>query len=91
MARGFGAKPARTKKCKCDNPSWSVWELRDTSNGELVITFDCGNCNALWDTKSREMRKHLNPDAEYKRYNSGDIIYVRDMIKGPTTPAGAFW
>lgn len=60
MGRGFGRKADRTGRCKCDNPRWSVFELRETQRGEVVVSFDCASCGALWDTKSKDARKHIN-------------------------------
>lgn len=62
MGRGFGRKADRTGRCKCDNPRWSVFELRETQRGEVVVTFHCASCNALWDTKSKDARKHISMD-----------------------------
>lgn len=61
MPKGFGRKPDRTKKCRCDNPRWNIWEIRETSRHELVITLECLNCHALWDTRSRSARRFADP------------------------------
>lgn len=68
----LGSKAARTGKCKCDNPDISIWELRITNTGELVITLDCKNCHALWDSKSRAARRYCNTEL---RYHSGKSTY----------------
>ena len=62
MARGFGAKPMRTGKCKCTAPRWHAFALRITDSGTLVITLECQNCKALWDSKSRDSRQYVQPD-----------------------------
>ena len=57
---GFGNKARRTKKCSCDNPQWTIWEVRVTVNYEVIISLDCGSCKSLWDSKSRESRKYVD-------------------------------
>lgn len=49
----FGSKSERTKKCKCKNPLWSVFEFSISKlKDNYTITLQCYNCNSLWDTKS---------------------------------------
>ncbi|MCM1236470.1 MAG: hypothetical protein NC489_40845 [Ruminococcus flavefaciens] len=60
MGRGFGRKADRTGRCKCDNHRWDVFEVRETQRGEVVVSFHCTSCGALWDTKSKDARKHIN-------------------------------
>lgn len=70
MARGFGARPTRTGKCKCDTPKWRTFSHRATSVGELVITLECQSCKAMWDSKSREARKYVSLDGTASFSNS---------------------
>lgn len=52
MARGFGRKAERTKKCKCNNPCWTVFEFTiNCVKNNYNTTLQCSNCGALWDTK----------------------------------------
>lgn len=52
MKSTMGCKATRTKKCNCDNHKWGIFELRETSSNEAVVTIWCQNCSSLWDTKS---------------------------------------
>jgi len=55
-------KAERTKKCLCNDPKWSVDEVRVTINKDVVLTLSCWSCRAFWETKSREYRKYAAPD-----------------------------
>lgn len=81
MPRGFGRKAKRTKKCHCEAPWWSVWEICETAANELVITLECSNCHALWDTRSRQARRYADPDALIRsdgKRTYGDVFKAAD-------------
>jgi len=84
MARGyssFGNKAVRTGKCKCDAPKWELFQLQTTINGELIISFDCKNCKAFWDTKSISARDKLDLTESYRGVKIIDYICKADSLR----------
>ena len=47
------SKSALTGKCKCASPNWDVIEVRGNVKGITTMRIQCHNCDALWETKSR--------------------------------------
>lgn len=56
MGRGFGAI-AKTNKCICENPKWSIVHKHKIMSGKqigkIIYMLRCSNCGSQWETSAK--------------------------------------